>query len=360
MLIAATTLLTVCSVGGCGGRVLDEQVALEAGGSGGGVGGSGHDASQAGSGGAGAAAGSGASAGTGGSNTFDGCPGLGCAPNCGDAGVVLDENGCPTCSCNPLPEGGTGGSSGGPGCGLCGPLEQCFDNKLCVAEQVSLPGGYAIDATEVTRDQYAAWLATSPSTAGQDTWCSWNAAFDPGLSCMNAAVVCKGDSCGNHPQVCVDWCDAYAYCKAVGKRLCGKIGSGANPFEDYKKATQSQWFSACSSNKMLSYPYGNAYIENACNGATDECNYFGTCTTVPVGSLSGCQSSVSGYEGVYDLSGNASEWEDSCNGATGEHDDCRVRGGSFRDSQTMLFCGTAPYYERGWGLNRTGIRCCSP
>jgi hypothetical protein len=34
-------------------------------------------------------------------------------------------------------------------------------------------------------------------------------------------------------------------------------------------------------------------------------------TTVETGSLSTCQPSVSGYAGVYDLSGNVWEWEDS-------------------------------------------------
>ncbi|MDZ4063947.1 MAG: hypothetical protein U1E22_04685, partial [Coriobacteriia bacterium] len=45
--------------------------------------------------------------------------------------------------------------------------------------------------------------------------------------------------------------------------------------------------------------------------------------------MSGCQSSVSGYAGVYDLIGNAFEWEDSCDGNFGIIDSCRLRGGHF-------------------------------
>ncbi len=47
---------------------------------------------------------------------MDGCPGLGCFPNCGDAGIAVDENGCATCSCNPQPEGGACDPKLEPGC----------------------------------------------------------------------------------------------------------------------------------------------------------------------------------------------------------------------------------------------------
>jgi hypothetical protein len=35
-----------------------------------------------------------------------------------------------------------------------------------------------------------------------------------------------GAGSGNFPITNVDWCDAYAYCAGIGKRLCGKIGGG--------------------------------------------------------------------------------------------------------------------------------------
>jgi len=49
-----------------------------------------------------------------------------------------------------------------------------------------------------------------------------------------------GPSCGKHPQVCVDWCDAYSCCESIGKRLCGAIGSGSNNYLDLANHLKSQ------------------------------------------------------------------------------------------------------------------------
>jgi len=115
---------------------------------------------------------------------------------------------------------------------------------------VRLPQGYCIDTTEVTRAHYSAWLATTPSTALQIAECSWNTSFAPNPSCMTTASVCQSN-CSDHPQVCVDWCDAYSYCQAMGKRLCGKLGGGSNAFADYASASLSQWYSACTLKSQL-------------------------------------------------------------------------------------------------------------
>jgi sulfatase modifying factor 1 len=172
--------------------------------------------------------------------------------------------------------------------------------------------------------------------------------------------VCKGASCGNHPRVCVDWCDAYAYCKAVGKRLCGKVAGGSSLFEDYADAAKSQWFNACSANNANAYPYGGAYNGQACNGHERSVG-----TSVPAGSLPDCQSSLAGYTHVYDLSGNVSEWEDSCDATVGNLDSCRIRGGAFTDgdyhtsSSSYLSCGHGLSDLRSAAQYVIGFRCCS-
>jgi formylglycine-generating enzyme required for sulfatase activity len=223
-----------------------------------------------------------------------------------------------------------------------------------VAKLVPVSGGYSIDATEVTRNQYAAWLATGPSRLGQDSYCAWNSSFTPRCEWPPGMK-------GAHPVVCVDWCDAYAYCRGVGKLLCGSRAGGPSGYDDYADATKSRWQDACSSGGAHMYPYGGGgaagtigYQATTCNGADN-----GKGTTLPVGTCPGCVSSESGYGGVYDLSGNVWEWEDSCGTQGGNAAYCRARGGSFQGSYGYLRCAYGYAVNRSGSYDSVGFRCCS-
>ena len=252
---------------------------------------------------------------------------------------------------------GTGGAAGG--CTGCQSLEQCWNGQLCVAKSVSVPAGFSIDATEVTRGQYAAWLETNPASTGQAAVCSWNTSFTPDATCIAQPSVCQGTECANHPQPCIDMCDASAYCNAVGKRLCGAIGGGSvsstAPDLSLNIATKSQWYNACSSNGVNQFTYGNSSVRGNCNDYLT----FST-TTVPVASMPECQSPIPGYAGVFDLIGNVSEWEDNCYGSAGQADGCRARGFSFRLSELMPMCSQFSSTYRSAAYDNVGFRCCVP
>jgi formylglycine-generating enzyme required for sulfatase activity len=243
-------------------------------------------------------------------------------------------------------------------CGACGPLEECGAGDFCVARSVTVAPGVTIDATETTRAQYAVWLATSPPTSGQDPdACSSNKSFEPIASCMGLAGVCA-TGCEQHPQVCVDACDAMAYCKAAGKRLCGRIGGGTIPSTANH---ESQWYAACSSGGTHNYPYGgdpatgptDGYDGGACNSVDK-----GLGTTMPVGSNPGCSSTEEGFAGVFDLSGNVNEWEDRYTkiGGTAQF---RMRGGSYASNASNSRCDVI-LLATGVAQGQVGFRCCGP
>jgi len=81
-------------------------------------------------------------------------------------------------------------------------------------------GSFCIDSTEVTKGQYAAFLATTPSTAGQPAACANNTSFAPAAA---------GPGGTSDPVVEIDWCDAVAFCTWAKKKLCN----------------EQQWSTAC-------------------------------------------------------------------------------------------------------------------
>ncbi|WP_438011705.1 SUMF1/EgtB/PvdO family nonheme iron enzyme [Sorangium sp. So ce321] len=220
----------------------------------------------------------------------------------------------------------------------------------CPAGMVTVESAFCIDQTEVSNAAYRRFLATTPDIEAQEPFCAFNGTFDfdsgPG-----APEVCAARRADDpYPATCVDWCDARAFCKSLGKRLCGKLHGGPLPYGD-AGAAQGEWFDACSKGGALAHSTGE-FDAQQCNGDGD--------ATVPVGD-DASMACEGGYLGLQHMSGNVREWEDSCSGDTGSGDLCGTRGGAFDSGGSLdeLRCDARDVRQRDDTDYTIGFRCCS-
>lgn len=150
---------------------------------------------------------------------------------------------------------------------------------------------------------------------------------------------------------CVDWCDAFAYCKFAGKRLCGRIGGGARlTVADAGDRFKAEWMRACVGPNGTAYPYGQTPDASACN--TDESPGS---EAYDAGSMPDC---VGGEPGLFDMSGNVEELVGPCDGETGANDTCAVLGGSFIRFADNSRCQDPYDIPRSFNAPHLGFRCC--
>jgi hypothetical protein len=234
----------------------------------------------------------------------------------------------------------------------------CPPNMVIVPTNLPAGGDYCVDALEVTYSEYYAFWNSNPGLINQPSFCSWNSTFTPAngwppdLNTMDTATYN-----GGNPVNWVNWCQAYGYCAQQGKRLCGKIGGGTNATADSANYLKSQWFNACSADGVNTYPYGSTYQAARCNDSSVD----GGGAPWPELNVNGqlvndqCQG---GASGLYQMSGDVAEWEDSCSGSTGATDTCLLRGGSYNSSASGLTCATAVPTARNYQGGDSGFRCC--
>lgn len=178
---------------------------------------------------------------------------------------------------------------------------------------------YEIDARPVSAAEYAAWVATHPDPALQAGPCRQNHAFETDASCLRLISPCRGPAC---PATCVDWCDAVAYCQAVGKRLCGALSGGATSWRRFNHAGASQWHNACVAQSRDAGPRIHL--------------------------------------------GHVGQWEDACEHA-GASARCRTRhstrglpGRHDAAAARIVTCDPANAYPRLSHWRHVGFRCCRP
>ena len=225
--------------------------------------------------------------------------------------------------------------------------------------RVDVPGGgsFCIDTIEVTNAQFDEFLDAKVPKNPQPTHCEGNSEWgDKSTDATQAS----------YPRVYVDWCDAFAYCKWAGKRLCGKIGDGSNvSTDDEPKLDVDEWTYACmGGDPTHTFPYG-ATLDDAV------CNVKGGEVAVPSNTkYPDCHGTKPPFDAIYDLSGNVWEWEQACEATDPDAGigpmQCAIRGGA---------AGMLPYvgsdgarcndpdvtyraYIPGGLVDFVGIRCC--
>ncbi|MBX3185331.1 MAG: SUMF1/EgtB/PvdO family nonheme iron enzyme [Polyangiaceae bacterium] len=207
-------------------------------------------------------------------------------------------------------------------------------------------GDYCIDRTEVTKGQYKEFFEDMEGNfSGQRPECSGNVTYDPRW-CGSTYYI---DDNLNFPVACVDWCDADAFCRWSGKRLCGRIGGGELQ-RDLAPNPEGEWYNACTA-------AGEFQPEGTC-GADGSLGYA---RTVEVSA--GCLGSAPPFDEVSYLVGNVAEWTAECGRPLlGSVDECIVNGGSFQDhfeNPSRYVCTTKESYPRTYRRNIIGIRCCA-
>lgn len=226
--------------------------------------------------------------------------------------------------------GGEGGNSGtSAGClGTHGP------------EMVNV-GSYCIDSTEVTAEQYAAFLDAAVDPADSpEPGCRSGNQYQPLTWPPDLGI-------DTRPVANVDWCDAVGFCAYAGKRLCGGVGGALIDSNDYVEPNPEidEWYGACTNGGLTTSRSGDGDVSGVCNrevGAELE----------PVRSFAGCRG-LGVYENVYDLGGNVAEWVNICT----DSDYCRINGGYFGFGAGECSTGTI---QQKFDVGDTwGFRCCA-
>jgi formylglycine-generating enzyme required for sulfatase activity len=231
---------------------------------------------------------------------------------------------------------------------------------------------YCIDTTEVTQAQYAEFLSENDSTPGaENERCLHNRTFAPtqNVSYPHEPANCPAElwSPKNKPDtpvVCVDWCDAVAYCHWAGKRLCGFAEQPDDVTTDRDDANKSEWFNACTNGGVSQFPYGDIHDPVACLGAerTRAAYQVATDAISPASGRPRCKGDRPPFSSIFDLSGSVREWTDECKWVATPRGGswwCALRGGDYLSRDDDMACNARGKRGVGTTSAHIGFRCCA-
>ena len=272
------------------------------------------------------------------------------------------------------------GAGGATTAGAAGTKPHACPTGLPGPELVEVKGPdgtpYCIDATEVTQAHYAQFLkAKGGDLSGQEGKCE-GASWAPEMEATETHGLCPKElydpeKFPERPMVCTTWCRAKGYCAWAGKRLCGRIGGGTITTPDDSGASdpQGEWYNACSQGGKTVYPYGDTFDPTKCaSKANDAVKPSPDGNIVaPLGAsdprVVGCHGDGPPFDRIVNMSGNVSEWEDSCFPSPDhpEYRLCRFRGGGTLalDLEKALRCGDSAATTPNVQQVTVGIRCCA-
>lgn len=220
-----------------------------------------------------------------------------------------------------------------------------------------------IDKTEVTVSQYERFVkAVGTDPEWDPPRCSWKGApSDPSHQPSDECAASAGELdstpfAPERPIRCVDWCDAWQFCRWAGKDLCttGGLGGTVDPMN-----APDDWGTACGRHEQ---PYGEEYQHLLCNVGLQSSECFikmkSKCTATVVGAFASCQYAG----GPLDMIGNVAEWSRTCaNFGTGGAELCTTRGGSYADDKDSAACSVRYAFQRRDARRpELGFRCCAP
>lgn len=252
-------------------------------------------------------------------------------------------------------------------------------------KQVTI-GSFYMDDTEITNNEYRqfvdAIMMDSLSVLGDEFVMNelypdttvWTKDFAYHMGDPMMIYYYSHPAFDNYPVVGVDWEAAKYFCRWRTAYLNDyRFSKGEWPMPDFRLPSEAEWeYAARGGRDMAKYPWGNPYIRNAkgcmlANFKPGRGNYYddGFQYAAPVNSF------FSNDYGLYDMSGNVSEWcEDAYHPASYslvwdlnptyfDEDEPRkiIRGGSWKDIAYYLETGTRDFEYKDSTRAFIGFRC---